>query len=375
VDLPVAELPAYVKGFTGGLADQSFRTSALDELEEARLLVGSEPNPQRRFNGLEASSRGVHEVLVGVVAVDYLKGSVFCGQCGSRLGVTNARNRWGTIYPYFYCINRAKTHQCIQPSVLIADVEASVADYWVRVQLTKTRIATIREEVMRELVRRQLSNSTELERQEKRKKNLQNEQLKLIEMRYADAIPIELLKSEQGRIAHDLAGTQQIIDRCSTEIDAVLKVVEEALLLCANAHRLYLSATPDVRRQLNQAVFSRFWILDDKVQGADLTETFAHLLAPGHNGHKVTNTAAESEGGDDSASKAHNPQAWPQDVIQRPHGPLPAETTNPGPNDRDRGSNVHTLVGLITTRRRGNAVLHALTPLGSALLRRHQILP
>ncbi|QSS95344.1 DUF4365 domain-containing protein [Streptomyces sp. M54] len=32
----------------------------------------------------------------------------------------------------------------------------------------------------------------------------------------------------------------------------------------------------------------------------------------------------------------------PRDAIQRPHGPLPADTENPGPN-RDRGSNVTLL--------------------------------
>jgi len=68
---------------------------------------------------------------------------------------------------------------------------------------------------------------------------------------YADAIPLDVVKSEQERITRELAGGQQIIDRCSTEIDAVMKVVEEALPLCVNAHRLYLSAPPDVRRQLN----------------------------------------------------------------------------------------------------------------------------
>jgi site-specific DNA recombinase len=114
-------------------------------------------------------------------------------------------------------------------------VEASVADYWTRVQLSEARIAAIREQVMAELVRRQDSNRVELERQEKRKKDLQNEQLKLIEMRYADAIPLDLLKSEQERIARELAGAQQIIDRCSTEIDAVLKVIEEALLLAPSS--------------------------------------------------------------------------------------------------------------------------------------------
>ncbi|MBX7268830.1 recombinase family protein [Micromonospora sp. Llam7] len=283
----------------------------------------------------------------------YLKGSIFCGRCRGRLGVTNAKNRWGTVYPYFYCIGRARHRTCTQPAVLIADVEASVADYWTRVQLSDARVAAIREEVMAELVRRQQGNRSELERQEKRKKDLQNEQLKLIEMRYAEAIPLDLLKSEQERIARELAGTQQIIERCSTEIDAVLRVIEEALLLCANAHRLYLSATPDVRRQLNQAVFVRFWIIDDQVHGADLTETFAQLLAP-----DLTEQLAEIDDTNQNTQQArrgrqprrHPAQSAnlavvrPSDAIQRPNGPLPADMQNPGHVDRGRGSNIHTLV-------------------------------
>ena len=294
----------------------------------------------------------------------YLKGSVFCGQCGSRLGITNARNRWGTVYPYFYCLGRSRRLGCTQPAILIADVETSVADYWTRVQLSDARITAIREQVMRELARRQHDNRAELRRQETRKKQLHGQQLKLMEARYADAIPLDLLKSEQERVTRELAGAQQVIDRCTTEIDAVLKVVEETLLLCADAHRLYLSATPDVRRQLNQAVFTRFWIVDDQVHGADLTETFAHLLMPGHTEDEDQNTTIEPENqlaadtngpkprrarpDRRSAPEAHpsatNP-ARPRDVIQRPHGPLPNETTNPGPV-RDRGSNLHTLVEL-----------------------------
>ena len=31
----------------------------------------------------------------------YLKGTVYCGQCGERLIITNAKNRHGNVYPYF----------------------------------------------------------------------------------------------------------------------------------------------------------------------------------------------------------------------------------------------------------------------------------
>ena len=36
----------------------------------------------------------------------YLKGTVFCGQCGSRLLVCNAKSSQGTICPYFVCASR-----------------------------------------------------------------------------------------------------------------------------------------------------------------------------------------------------------------------------------------------------------------------------
>uniref|UniRef100_UPI002025176C hypothetical protein n=1 Tax=Frankia sp. CiP1_Cm_nod1 TaxID=2897160 RepID=UPI002025176C len=217
------------------------------------------------------------------------------------------------------------------------------------------RIVAIREQVMAELVSRQHSNRTALDRQEKRKKALQNQQLKLIEMRYADAISLEHLKSEQERITRELAQAQQVIDRCSTEIEAVMKVVEEALLLCANAHRLYLSAPPDVRRQLNQAVFARLWIMDDQVQCADLTEGFAHLLAPDPAARlaeaknsedakiETRSRPGRGRGRSTGAQSASLELVRPTDAIQRPHGPLPADATNPGPN-RDRGSNVTVLV-------------------------------
>ncbi len=73
--------------------------------------------------------------------------------------------------------------------------------------------------------------------------DLENQRLKA---RYADAIPLDLFKSEQERITRELAGAQQIIGRCSMEINAVLRVVEEALLLCADAHRL----APDLATRL-----------------------------------------------------------------------------------------------------------------------------
>ncbi len=305
----------------------------------------------------------------------YLKGSIFCGRCRSRLGVTNATNRWGTTYPYFYCLGRAKHRQCNQPAVLIADVEASVADWWWRVQLSEAQIGEVRTQVIGELQRQQAHNARELDQQRRRMRELENQRLKLLEARYADAVPLDLFKQEQERITKELAGAKQAIIRCQVEIDTIMQAVEEALLLCADAHRLYLSAPPEVRRQLNQAVFARFWIIEDQVRGADLTTTFAQLLDPDL-ADRLT-TQPDGSVGDTIGEGPDGPTGgWPtdgrerhqsrapsrtrrarlreidngkrpgSDAVQRPHGLLPWEAPNPGPFSSEQGSNIPTLVEL-----------------------------
>lgn len=297
----------------------------------------------------------------------YLKGSIYCGRCGSWMGISNVKNRWGTIYPYFYCLGRAKRKNCTQSAVLIADVEASVADWWVRVHLTEAQATGIREHVAGSLARQQARNQAELERQQKRVRQLENQRLKLLEARYADAIPLDLFKTEQKRITDELTNARKIIERCQVEADAVMRMVDEVLLLCADAHRLYLSAPGNIRRQLNQAVFTRFWIIDEEIGGADLTEPFVQLLVPDlakrlhaedyakasldpqnrPTAAPTGDTGPRTRNEQQSQPNGHQvvPAARPFDPIQRPKGPLPAETKNPG-LFRDQGSNVTTLVDL-----------------------------
>jgi hypothetical protein len=53
----------------------------------------------------------------------HLKGSVYCGACGSRLMISNARSASGNIYPYFACAGRhAKRTHCTRPAILVEKV-------------------------------------------------------------------------------------------------------------------------------------------------------------------------------------------------------------------------------------------------------------
>ncbi|MEX5707377.1 zinc ribbon domain-containing protein [Parafrankia sp. FMc6] len=75
------------------------------------------------------------------------KGSLFCGHCGSRFGITNATGRHGGTYPYFYCLGRQRG-KCRQPCIPISTVEQLVEEQWRRVEITHRHKARIRELVV-----------------------------------------------------------------------------------------------------------------------------------------------------------------------------------------------------------------------------------
>ncbi|MEI2621934.1 MAG: recombinase family protein [Candidatus Nanopelagicales bacterium] len=72
----------------------------------------------------------------------YLKGTVFCGQCGSRLLVCNAKSSQGTIYPYFVCASRhGGRGDCTRQAMLIEQVERLIERFYAKVQLDPETIA------------------------------------------------------------------------------------------------------------------------------------------------------------------------------------------------------------------------------------------
>ena len=57
----------------------------------------------------------------------FLKGSLYCGSCGTRMIVSIHTNRHGTTYRYFVCQGRqTKANDCKRSAVHIADIEDKV---------------------------------------------------------------------------------------------------------------------------------------------------------------------------------------------------------------------------------------------------------
>jgi site-specific DNA recombinase len=212
----------------------------------------------------------------------YLKGSLVCGHCGSRLGITNCKGNGG-LYPYFYCLGRQKKRTCTLRHTLISEIETRVEDLWRDIQYSPDQIDRLHQAVMRDLESVCRLSEDERQRQEKRLTKLAKQRAKAKDAYYADAMALDDFRSEQQRITREEEAAKKIIRRCQMEYGELLTCAEDALTLCADAHRLYLEAPPAIRRMLNQAAFESLTVYteDGLHTTATLTQPFAVLLSSG----------------------------------------------------------------------------------------------
>ncbi|MCP3998458.1 MAG: hypothetical protein GY722_25835 [bacterium] len=83
----------------------------------------------------------------------YHKGTVYCGDCISRLLVSNNRGRRGKVYPYFICLGRQqKRTECSQGAVLIESIEQQVEDHYDTVQPTTELLDQLRDLILDEML-------------------------------------------------------------------------------------------------------------------------------------------------------------------------------------------------------------------------------
>lgn len=211
----------------------------------------------------------------------YLKGSIFCGHCGSRLGVSKPRNHQGIIYDYFYCLGRQRDkNTCSQKVLRIASVEESVEDHYRTVQIPDTRIADIRHQIRKALFQRQDEAEATKRVYSLRAQRLSEEQQKLLRLHYDDVLSPDLFKEEMQRITRELDQAQQQLAATSIHFDTIEHNVDRALELARDCHAAYSSADDATRRLFNQAFFEKLCVYEDGSVTHELAEPFKILLNP-----------------------------------------------------------------------------------------------
>ena len=229
----------------------------------------------------------------------YLKGTLYCGRCDSRMSLTHAKGNGGT-YPYFFCIGRTRRNGCQQPYIPTDVIERAVERTYAHLVPHTAHIQTIRSKLDHALAGMRTQAEQEAARQQRRLAKLTDERTKLLHAYYQNAIPLDLLHQEQERISTQTANAEaqlQTAHRSATDVQATL---QKALDLLAASPDAYANAPGHLRRQWNQALFLRLLVHDQDIQHAEIAEPFATLTTPSladeldHPEHEPRHTPAQN---------------------------------------------------------------------------------
>jgi site-specific DNA recombinase len=204
----------------------------------------------------------------------YLKGSIFCGHCGSRM-VFNLAAGNGGKYAYFFCVGRRTG--CPSKHLRVDRVEAAVTEHYARVQLTPTATARVREAVMRygEALRDQ--HKDQMQRYRRRLALIQQKRDKLFDAYAAEAMSLAQFKRKQHQLDGEEADAQQLQAIAVHVFENVERISLLALRLAENACSAYREAEHLERRLMNQAIFKKLLITEDGIEETVLAQPFAEL--------------------------------------------------------------------------------------------------
>jgi site-specific DNA recombinase len=136
----------------------------------------------------------------------YLKGTIACGRCGSRMIFSRNKGRHGGVYDYFVCLGRhGKLTPCDLPYVSVADIEDQIEQYYQTIKLDEASADRIFGHIIT-AAKKQNARALRMARQQrKRIEILESERRSLLKAHLKGAVPLELLAEEQTRITDELA--------------------------------------------------------------------------------------------------------------------------------------------------------------------------
>ena len=209
----------------------------------------------------------------------YLKGTIFCLQCGSRLCVMKSKGKSGKIYPYFFCLGKQERRtSCDQSVVRIEVVEEAVERLYERLHLSHDEVESLSQLVRDEIEGRERRLAVEQTLQQRQVERLEREQEKLLQAHYADAVPLDLFRREQQRIAGQLEIARGVLTTRLGATDELIEQLEALLVLLRDCASLYRQAPDRVRRQMNQVFFTRVLVGEDDEMTHQLHEDVAFFL-------------------------------------------------------------------------------------------------
>jgi site-specific DNA recombinase len=224
----------------------------------------------------------------------YLRGSVFCGECGKRLTFAISTGRNGHKYPYFFCMSRINGSTCPMRSNIRPElIEQAIARYYVErpVELSAEDAAR-RTDAIEALVG--VSQEAVVQVREAKTTliaKLKAQQVRLLRLHTeeGDAISPDAFRDERARLQTEIEAAEQSLAETEQRMILDAQQLRMALRLAENVAEVYDSADEQTKRGYNQAFFKKLYVMPERddeqgrevvqITGAELTEPYAVLLA------------------------------------------------------------------------------------------------
>lgn len=206
----------------------------------------------------------------------YLKSTLHCGHCGFRMVVQVVKNRHGETYPYYSCLGRhSKRTDCTLRSIQIEHAEGLIQDLYDRISLNTDFRRDLEQLLRHGITLLRTDTDSEREQLEATKQTIERRQRKLLEAHYNDAIPIDMLRTEQQRLDTELSATNRSLSNLTADLTEADELIGIALDIAQHAGNTYRQAPEHIRRMLNQLLFDKLLVTTDDNGAHQLEATCA----------------------------------------------------------------------------------------------------
>lgn len=189
-----------------------------------------------------------------------------------------ATGRQGNQYWYFFC-RGVQDHTCDAPYSSMDRIEQAIEDHYKTITFQPEFIAALRtrlEAALADQAGAQRALRQDIDAQLARLVTKEENLLDLAADGDMDTTRV------RGRLREITRQRRELEDRLATIVDDLTpgaRYLEAHLALLEKPHELYRYATDQTRRLLNQAIFTRIYVVNDEVVGDELNSPMRELLA------------------------------------------------------------------------------------------------
>jgi site-specific DNA recombinase len=226
----------------------------------------------------------------------YLRGSIFCGDCGQRLsfGVSTGKN--GRKYPYFFCSARINGTVCEQRTNMRPElIEQTIQRYYIEqpVQLTAKDVQKRTDAIEALVAISQTAVAQVKQTKTELIAKLKAQQMRLIRLHAeeGDDVSPDAFRDERQRMQTEINAAEKSLAETEQRLSLDADMLRMALELAGDVAEVYATASDQIKRGYNQAFFVKLYVTPEwdedqgqtvvRVTKAELTEPYAVLLAAG----------------------------------------------------------------------------------------------